>query len=96
MLTKMTDAEVAAHLITVEGWVIERGELTRTFVVRDFIASLLLVNAAALLAEAAEHHPDVTIKWNRVTFALITHDAGGLTEMDFALAAQINALPTLK
>jgi 4a-hydroxytetrahydrobiopterin dehydratase len=96
MIAKLTDAEVTARLTAIDGWALERGELTRTFVVRDFMASLLLVNAAGLLAEAAGHHPDVTIKWNRVSFALTTHDAGGLTEKDFALATQINALPTLK
>jgi 4a-hydroxytetrahydrobiopterin dehydratase len=46
-----------------------------------------------VLAEAAQHHPDITIKWNRVTLSLTTHDAGGISEKDFNLAKQIDALP---
>jgi 4a-hydroxytetrahydrobiopterin dehydratase len=55
----------------------------------------MFVMAAGLLAEATQHHPDITIKWNKVTLALTTHDAGGLSEKDFDLAKQINALPSL-
>jgi 4a-hydroxytetrahydrobiopterin dehydratase len=50
------------------------------------------VNAAAEIAEAAQHHPDIDIRWNKVTLALTTHDAGGLTEKDFALAKKFDEL----
>jgi 4a-hydroxytetrahydrobiopterin dehydratase len=50
------------------------------------------VNAVATLAEEAQHHPDIDVRWNRVTLALSTHDAGGLTEKDFTLARQCDAL----
>ena len=50
------------------------------------------VNAVAVLAEQAQHHPDLDVRWNKVTLALTTHDAGGLTEKDFALARQCDAL----
>jgi Pterin-4a-carbinolamine dehydratase len=53
---------------------------------------MVFVNALAGLAEAADHHPDITIQWNKVTLTLSTHSAGGLTEKDFHLARQINAL----
>jgi 4a-hydroxytetrahydrobiopterin dehydratase len=58
----------------------------------DFRHAMLYVGAVAYLAEAANHHPDIGISWNRVTLALSTHSAGGLTAADFALAAQISAL----
>ena len=50
------------------------------------------VNAVAALAEQAQHHPEVDIRWNRVTLALTTHDVGGLTAKDFALARQCDAV----
>lgn len=58
-----------------------------------FPQSLMFITAVGLLAEAAQHHPDILIQWNRVTLSLTTHDAGGLTEKDFALAQQIDQLP---
>jgi 4a-hydroxytetrahydrobiopterin dehydratase len=95
MLQRLSEAEVRARLSALEGWALSGREITRTFHLKDFTASLLLVNGVGLLAEAAGHHPDITIQWNKVTFSLTTHDAGGLTEKDFALAAQIDALPTI-
>ena len=70
----------------------ERGELTRTFKQPNFIAGLLFVNRIAGAAEATGHHPDVLLTYPAVKIALITHDAGGLTAKDFALAAQIDKL----
>lgn len=96
MSAKLSDAEVRASLAQLEGWALSNGEITRTVMVKDFQVALLFVNAVGLLAESAQHHPDITIKYNRVTFVLTTHDAGGLTDKDFALAAQINTLPILK
>jgi 4a-hydroxytetrahydrobiopterin dehydratase len=58
----------------------------------DFRAAMLYTGAVAYLAEAANHHPDVLIRWNRVTLTLSTHSAGGLTGNDMALAERINAL----
>jgi 4a-hydroxytetrahydrobiopterin dehydratase len=58
----------------------------------DFRAAVLYVGAVAYLAEAANHHPDITIQWNKVTLTLSTHSAGGLTAKDFALARTIDAL----
>ncbi len=54
---------------------------------------MLYVGAVAHLAQAANHHPDIAIAWNKVTLTLSTHSAGGLTAADFALAQQINTLP---
>ncbi|HXG46510.1 MAG TPA: 4a-hydroxytetrahydrobiopterin dehydratase [Methylomirabilota bacterium] len=59
----------------------------RTFAFQDFVAAVRFVNRVARAAEKAAHHPDIDIRWNKVRLALTTHDAGGLTEKDFALAA---------
>lgn len=58
----------------------------------DFVAAIAFVNQIVDPAEALGHHPDITINYNRVALALTTHDAGGLTELDFQLAEQISAL----
>jgi 4a-hydroxytetrahydrobiopterin dehydratase len=93
MAEKLSDAQVAERLAALSGWTLESGMLTRTFTLKDFTAALTFVGAIGHLAEAAGHHPDITINYNRVKLALTTHDSGGITEKDFALAAQINALP---
>ncbi|HUA94749.1 MAG TPA: 4a-hydroxytetrahydrobiopterin dehydratase [Acidimicrobiales bacterium] len=58
----------------------------------DFAGALALVNAVGELAEAADHHPDIDIRWNTVTLRLTTHSVGGLTAKDLALAAEIDGL----
>ena len=63
------------------------GTLQRTFDFSDFIESMAFVNKVAERAEADQHHPDILIRYNRVTLTLSTHDAGGITEKDFALAS---------
>jgi 4a-hydroxytetrahydrobiopterin dehydratase len=93
MTAKLSEAQIQEHLANVPGWALEDGMIVRTFTLKDFTAALTFVGACGHLAEAAGHHPDITINYNRVKLALVTHDAGGLTEKDFALAAQINALP---
>ena len=84
--------QVASHLSTVPAWQVEAGELVRTFQFKDFRAALRFVNQLAELAEAAGHHPDIDIRYNRVRLALVTHDAGGLTSKDFDLAARTDKL----
>ena len=66
--------------------------IARMYQFKDFPAAIKFVNAAARLAEQAWHHPDIDIRWNKVTLVLTTHDAGGLTEKDFALARKFDAL----
>ena len=77
---------------TPEGWDREGEVLNRTVACGDFKAALALVNAVGDEAEKANHHPDIDIRYNKVTFALTTHDADGLTDKDIALASKINAL----
>ena len=66
--------------------------ISRTFEFKDFPAAMRFVNGVAELAEQAQHHPDMDVRWNKVTLALTTHDAGGLTEKDFTLARLCDAL----
>jgi 4a-hydroxytetrahydrobiopterin dehydratase len=80
--------EARSHLGNLPGWQIEAGELVRTFQFKDFRAALHFVNQVGEAAEAAGHHPDIDIRYNRVRLALVTHDAGGLTTKDFDLASQ--------
>ena len=84
--------EAQSRLASLEGWKIEAGELVKTFQFNDFVASMRFVNRVGELAEQAGHHPDIDIRYNRVRLALTTHDAGGLTQKDFDLAALIDNL----
>ena len=88
----LTDDQITAELTESPGWSLENGEITQTFARRDFKDALLLVGAVAFLAEEANHHPDIDIRWNKVTLTLSTHSAGGLTAADFELARRISAL----
>jgi 4a-hydroxytetrahydrobiopterin dehydratase len=85
---------VQSRLPQLPGWQIESGELVRTFQFKDFVAALQFVNRVGEFAEKAGHHPDIDIRYNRVRLALVSHDAGGLTEKDFDLAAQVQNLKT--
>lgn len=71
------------------GWSVENGELVRTETFKDFVESMEFVNRVAAMAEAAGHHPDIDIRYNKVRLALISHDAGGITEKDLDLAREI-------
>jgi len=83
---------LAEGFLTVPAWRRQGDAIVRTFQFPDFPAAVTFVNQVAPLAEAAAHHPDIDIRWNRVTLLLTTHDAGGLTEKDFSLARQIDAV----
>jgi 4a-hydroxytetrahydrobiopterin dehydratase len=84
--------EVASRLRALPSWQVEKGELTRTFSFKDFQAALRFVNQVGQQAEAAGHHPDIDIRYNKVRLSLTTHSAGGLTEKDFDLAAAADGL----
>ena len=91
-MATLTPEQVATGLAETPGWLVDDGQLTQTVTRKDFRDSLLFVGAVAYLAEAANHHPDVAIAWDKVTLTLSTHAKGGLTAADFALAGQISAL----
>ncbi|MGW4064903.1 4a-hydroxytetrahydrobiopterin dehydratase [Amycolatopsis sp. NPDC004747] len=74
------------------GWTRSGAEISREVELASFPQAIEVVNRVAELAEAADHHPDIDIRWRTLTFRLSTHSAGGLTEKDFSLAAQIDAV----
>jgi 4a-hydroxytetrahydrobiopterin dehydratase len=88
----LSENEIQSRLVSVPDWQIESGELARTFLFKDFRASLAFVNKVGDLAEVAGHHPDIDIRYNKVRLSLVTHDAGGITQKDFDLAAASDRL----
>ena len=84
--------EISTRLAAVPAWTREGDSIVHVETLAGFSAAMLYVGAVAFLAEAADHHPDITIQWNKVTLTLSTHSAGGLTGKDFALAGRISQL----
>ena len=84
--------QVAAQMTTLPSWSTDGQQLTCTYEFANFVGAIAFLNALVEPAETLGHHPDLTISYNRVTLALTTHDAGGLTALDFALAEQLAAL----
>lgn len=91
-MKRLTIPAIRSALKRAPDWKKSGRAITRTFEFRDFPAAVRFVNQVAKLAEAAWHHPDIDIRWNRVTLTLTTHDAGGLTRKDFALARKFDRL----
>ena len=90
--TRLPEEEVRQKLQTLSGWTIRDGKLHREFRFGDFIEAFSFMTGLALVAESMNHHPELTNVYNRVTIALSTHDAGGLTELDFAFAHRATQL----
>lgn len=88
----LTDDQAASELRSLNGWKRAGNEITKVFEHKDFVHAMGFVQSVALLAEKANHHPDIDIRWNKVTLVLSTHSAGGLTGKDFALAKEIDGL----
>lgn len=88
---RLADADVAARLKTLPGWSLEAGKLHKAFTFKDFVEAWSFMSAVALAAEAMGHHPEWSNVWNRVTVDLTTHDAGGITTLDFDLATRMEA-----
>lgn len=88
----LSKEEVQAKLKTLKGWTLDGGQIRKTIEAKDFVRAMGFVNSVALLAERQNHHPDIDIRWNKVTLVLSTHSAGGLTDNDFTLAGRIDAL----
>ena len=89
---KLSADQVTARLRELPGWAIKGGKPHREFTSSDFVAPFGFMTEVAQAAEALEHHPEWFNVWNRVTVDLNTHDAGGLTELDFSLAARMSEL----
>jgi 4a-hydroxytetrahydrobiopterin dehydratase len=87
----LTDEELAAALQGLSEWDGDAAVIHRTVAAPDFLAALAIVQEVGLAAEAANHHPDIDIRWRKVTFALSTHDVGGkVSELDVAMAKTID------
>lgn len=86
----LSEPEIGQALSELPGWVRAGNAIARTVRFPEFMAGIQFINRVAEMAEAADHHPDIDIRYRNVTFALSTHDQGGLTEKDVALARQIN------
>ncbi|MEV0945663.1 4a-hydroxytetrahydrobiopterin dehydratase [Rhodococcus sp. NPDC049939] len=92
MAELLSDGCIDAALAGLPGWQRTGDSLSRTIESPSFPAAIELVRKVAEAAEAANHHPDIDIRWRKVTYTLSTHSAGGLTQLDLDLAARIDAL----
>ncbi|QYN36715.1 4a-hydroxytetrahydrobiopterin dehydratase [Pseudonocardia sp. DSM 110487] len=86
----LEDAEIAAALGDLPGWQREDEALVRTAELPSFPVAIAVVDRVAATAEERDHHPDIDIRWRTLTFRCSTHSAGGVTELDVALAATIS------
>jgi len=90
-MTLLSDDDVRARLAAIPGWERHGSEIRKTYSFDSFKAAMAFSNRVAEIADAADHHPDILVQYRKVTLALTSHDAGGLTERDFRLAAKIDA-----
>ena len=88
----LNETEIEQKLQTLPGWTKDDNAIARTFEFKDFVAAIDFVNKLVAPAEAAGHHPDIVISYNKVSIFLTTHDAGGITPKDFDLAQEISEL----
>jgi 4a-hydroxytetrahydrobiopterin dehydratase len=84
--------EVSRRLAELPGWTVQAGKLHRTFSFRDFVEAFGFMASAALVAERMNHHPEWHNVYSKVAVDLVTHDAGGITDKDFALAQAMDRL----
>ena len=90
-MTQLLDsADIDKALADLPGWVRDGDSIRARFSAPDFPTAIGLVDAVAIAAEAADHHPDIDIRWRDVLFVLSTHSAGGVTSKDVALATVIS------
>jgi 4a-hydroxytetrahydrobiopterin dehydratase len=90
MATKLSDIEIQRALSARPGWTRRGNALTRTFEFAGFPAAIAFVDRIADAAESMDHHPDIDIRYTKVTCTLSTHSAGGITQRDFKLAEAID------
>lgn len=91
-MSLLPDQDVDGFVEAHPGWLHTGSEISRTYELGDFNESMGFVTRLALEAEKADHHPDIDIRWNKVTLTLSTHSEGGLTQKDLDLAAAIDEL----
>ena len=89
---KLADDEISDLLTDLPDWRAENDQLKRRFKFANFVESLAFINKVGEIAEAADHHPDITFGWGYAEIAITTHDRGGITDVDFDLASRIDGL----
>jgi 4a-hydroxytetrahydrobiopterin dehydratase len=90
MTSALTAVEIEDVLKANPEWKLQHGKLVREWTFEDFVEAIAFVNRVAEIAEAAGHHPDIDVRYNRVLLGLVSHDAGGITTRDAAMASQIS------
>jgi 4a-hydroxytetrahydrobiopterin dehydratase len=88
----MSDSEIRAHLNEVSGWQLVNGSIEKTFSFKDYLETMAFVNAMAWICHTEDHHPDLSMGYNRVVLRFNTHSVGGISINDFICAAKVNAL----
>ena len=91
-MTKLTDSEIREKLAMLPGWKYDAGVLVREYAFADFVDAFAFVTRLALMAEKANHHPDIDIRYNRVRVGLVSHDSGGVTARDVTMAEAIGKI----
>jgi len=86
-MEKLQTEDIAERLAELPEWTQSGEAIQRTLGFKDFVQAMAFVDRVAAIAEAQQHHPDILVRYNKVTLTLSTHDAGGITEKDFTLAA---------
>jgi 4a-hydroxytetrahydrobiopterin dehydratase len=86
----LPNEELHALVKELPGWTLDGGKLVREWTFADFVAAMAFVNQVGELAEAANHHPDIDIRYNKVVLSLVSHDAGGITARDASMARQLS------
>ena len=89
---KLSAPEIEEKLVGLDGWKTENNHLKKRFTFKNFAESLDFVNKVGEIAERLDHHPDITFGWGYAELHITTHDSGGVTEFDFALAKEINEM----
>ena len=90
MANTLNAAEIETVLKNHPAWKLQGGKLVREWTFKDFVEAMKFVNRVAVVAEAAGHHPDIDIRYNRVFLGLVSHDARGITKRDIAMASTID------
>ena len=88
---KLSDTEIEKSLSDLNGWKVEDNNLKKRYSFANFAESLAFVNQVGAIAEQHDHHPDITFGWGFAEINLTTHDRGGVTAFDFAVAKEIDA-----
>ncbi len=92
MAERLSDIAIQRELGSLQGWSRRGDVITKTFQFRNFLSGIDFVSAIAKAAEAADHHPDIDIRYTKIICTLSTHSAGGITQKDLDLARQIEGV----